>query len=810
MRNYSPVKKAGVVSIEQLPSLNKNLEMGSGRFGVLYSDPRDPLRCIKKLKTPLRGLEAEKLNRLVDLARWARPSDVHHLLTRFAWPIETFGNGREIDAYTMPKAPQSCYFDMTIVSRLADRSRPGAITESKRDRREPLQLKYLIDDSWWQGRQVSSRKPEVDEEQRIDIAIDCCDSLLVLHSHGLVYGDISANNIVARRETFAGAFFFDADSISSVEFRAAESLVSPGWETPAGLDPLAIDRSRCALVVLRLLTERLNARPDDDPGTFTSSYIVSTLLPVLKACYQRGDESTFLELVRTLRSLRSIPHGDEVFTHAVEIGYARLVLREQVHARTSSQQVVIEQAKSQIAFEEQVDQTTGLEHRRLVRRARIRAGHFKLDSSPRLELLRELSSDSDLMELIYEAQFQDIVNHLVASGLATLENHPAVLRVVEHAHLEIDLPSPRIAAQPGKAEIEVEWPREEFVNSARLRIRTGNDLQDMVVERKRGESRIVRVVSAPRGTDLQVSVVFGSRSKSGLDYFPSFGRSLNANVPPIPAPARPVVSSSQTNVSQPVRQDLDVVIFDPDAERREQERLEREAAQLRRRRFTISAAVVLLVAMAVGIFLVVRPDDGLVSLTPEQQSYAPLDWGQTTFGPDLVSAEKTSRNVTFFWPERLIDWEYSFQSSYDGVRWTRPQLVESSSSIRSLSLDYPGEGTPPLHLVQIKDVEGKVRARQFINLFYATGFNTYPRFEVTPEGVEVEIDPAELTGNPLPTAFVVEGISQVGNWERSTYQRRTSSTSVLVPQPDAGALTSVRVRAVFGPGQFGQWVGIDL
>lgn len=802
--------KAGNVSVEQLPPLNRNLEMGSGRFGVLYSDPRDPLRCIKKLRNPLHGREAENLNRLVDLTRWARPSDVHHLLTRFAWPIEVFGDTREVHAFTMPKAPQSCYFDVTIVSRLADRSRPGTFSETKRSRRDPLQLKFLIDDSWWQGRQISSRKPEVDIEGRIDIAIDCCDSVFVLHSHGLVYGDISANNVVARREAFPGAYFFDADSISSPEFRAAEPLVSPGWETPPGLDPLAIDRSRCALVVLRLLTEEPNARPDDHPSKLGSNFVISSLLPILQECYQRGTESSFVELIRTLRSLRSVPHGDEMIDEALRTGYARLVLREQIHARTSSHHILIEQAKSQIVFEEQVDQAIGLEHRRLVRRSKVRVGQFKLDVSPRFELLRDLSSDSELMELIYEAQFQEIVNHLVASGLGNLEGHPSILRVVEHAHLEVDLPTPTISVQPGKAQVEVAWPNEGFANTARLRIQTGNDKQDFVVDRQRGEQKISRIVSAPRGADLRVSVIFGTRSKSGTEYFPSFGRTLNSAIPAVPAPQRPAVSASPARNMPYAQPDLDVVIIDPDAELREQERLERERQARVRRRLLIGAGAILAVIVGVIGYFVLRPPSDYIALKDVQATAAPSDWGQTSFGPDLVFVQETSRAITFSWPERIIDWRYRFQHSYNGIDWSRPTTIDSSEGRRSTSFDFSQDGTPPLHLVEILDSDGGVRARQFFNVLHGTGFGGYPAFSATIKGVDIEMTPADLAGERRPVAFHVEGLTRVESREIPIVSRRVDSTNTSISQPSNGVLSSVRVRAIFGPGDFGIWIGIDL
>jgi hypothetical protein len=142
-------------------------------------------------------------------------------------------------------------------------------------------------------------------QDRVEIAIDCCDSLGVLHRYGLSYGDISGNNVVARLDNPRGVFFFDVDSISPVDLRARAPLKSPGWETPDGLGPIEIDRSRTALLIVRLLSEDLNALPGHDLSGLLGGVRGRELSDLLRVCHETGSEQHFLGLRECLRNLPS-------------------------------------------------------------------------------------------------------------------------------------------------------------------------------------------------------------------------------------------------------------------------------------------------------------------------------------------------------------------------------------------------------------------------------------------------------------------------------------------------------------------------
>ena len=180
---------------------------------------------LKKFNTPLTGEQAQMLHRLIDVQRWARPSEREILLGRFSWPVEGFGTPDQILGYSMPRAPLDAYFNLTSAGR----------TEQKL-----LQLKYLMDNKYWSGKAITSSKPNINEQDRLEMAIDLVDAIQVIHRYGLIYGDVSSNNMCGRLGGQPSVFLLDADSIVTPDIRARNPVATPGWVTPQGLDPTVI------------------------------------------------------------------------------------------------------------------------------------------------------------------------------------------------------------------------------------------------------------------------------------------------------------------------------------------------------------------------------------------------------------------------------------------------------------------------------------------------------------------------------------------------------------------------------------------
>jgi hypothetical protein len=480
----------------------------------------------------------------------------------------------------MPLAPDSCFFELTA---------------AKRTRRETLQIKFLTDDGYWRSAAIGSDKPNVGYQDRLEIAIDCLDSIEVLHRHGLAYGDISGNNVVARLDERPGVFFFDADSISPLELRSRNPLVSPGWETPEGLDPISIDRSRFAILVIRLLLEEPNVYPDwDSVGRLPNSG-KEQFGESLVRCYFTGLEKDFQDLSRLMREARDDWRDGRAIRAAVDSGFARWLLRERSEARSAEEKRLIALAEAQVGYETLIDEVTGLEYRKLLRRARALNGGFVLDVRPRVELLKAPTTAEDLHQLVYDAMFVEITSHLSVAGLGQLESDPWLERAVQHAHLEVESTKIELTVRPGEADVIFRWPEAPFVNCARLEIEVGGRRQEHFVRRGQGVGAPLRQIKAPTGCSGRVSLCLGSESPSGRIFYSSDIQQARFWVDQVPVP----VSTIRPSLSASGNGALDFEFVDPV----EEERRRVEAGRLRRkkrRRIIALSAIAVVVLGVIG------------------------------------------------------------------------------------------------------------------------------------------------------------------------------------------------------------------
>jgi hypothetical protein len=369
-----------------LPLLVPETQIDRGGFGAIFPDPRNLSQCIKVFKDPVLGDDAKMLGRLVDVARWARPSVAHTLTTRFAWPLELFGSEEQVNGYVMPLAPESAKFQLKTVGQ----------TQSKY-----LQAMYLFDADYWNKPAVRSQPPTLTAGDRIEILLDLHYALHVLHQNGLVYGDISSKNVIIRMGERPGVFLFDSDSISTVSKRAESPLVTPGWETPETLGPLEIDRSRFALFVLRLLQEKLQAFPHDGNFADFEARFGGKIANSCASLFESGAAEDLDGLMRLLRSRRDPNRARAAISSAAESGFAKFVLREAEHAISSEDHRILQSAHNQSLYEDVIEGLAGAKRRQAAKRETLQRSGFTLDVSPTFTLAQPPGTE----ELIKDLKF---------------------------------------------------------------------------------------------------------------------------------------------------------------------------------------------------------------------------------------------------------------------------------------------------------------------------------------------------------------------------------------------------------------------
>lgn len=729
------------------------------------------------------GEEARSLIRLAEIARWARPSDVQQLVTRFAWPIEIFGDEDGVHGYTMPLAPNSCYFELTV---------------AKRTKRETLQIKFLTDDSYWRSAAVTGPKPNVSYQDRLEIAIDCLDSMEVLHRHGLAYGDISGNNIVARMDARPGVFFFDADSITTVDLRNASPLVSPGWETPEGLDPLSIDRSRFAILVFRLLVEQPNAKPDWDTIDLLPPNDKNVFGPSLVRCYFAGLEADFMNLAKLMRDVREDARDQRALQGALDNGFARWVLREKAEAKTAQDRRIVTWAEAQLAFESDVDIAVGLEYRKLLRRNKLMRNEFVLDVRPRIELSKTPSTSEELHQLIYDALFVEITSHFSSAGLGRLETDPWLERAIQHAHYEVGSEPVTYVTRLGEADIKFSWPVLPFVNCAKLMIESSGHRQELTLRRSEAGEAPLRLVKAPNGANCRVVLSLGSESPSGLRVYCPPKDDVKFSIPAIPAPVIPNRSQGGSlGQGGPHGQGAPVFDFvDPVEEERKRLEVIR-LTKIKRIKIAAASVVAILVLAFGGDFIYNRYF---------VESDQPIFWESIVqLQVPKLSMRLDESGILQVVVDGRIDGsdQIAVYSSPNGSRWRGIELVDLEVA-NSLAVSL---GAPTDRYIRIRYVkDGRITASNALIGAFDDGFAVRPVVVLGDNKVFAQWT-VSINGNRGPIEKFNYRVSVVSGGIQSWYEYFTvNERTDDFYLPENQATREFEVQAIFSNGSVGPWV----
>ena len=567
----------------KFPQVGRGDFVNSGGMGSVYSDPRNSGIFLKQFNTPLRGEQAEMLLRLIEVQRWARPSEREILLTRFSWPIEGFGTPDNIIGYSMPKAPQDAYFSLTTAGRT---------------KHQLLQLKFLMDSRYWLGKAVSSAKPDINEQDRLEIAIELVDAIQVIHHHGLVYGDVSSNNMCGRLGIQPSVFLLDADSIVTPDIRAKNPVRTPGWPVPSNLEPMEADRSLISLFIWRFMLEDPNAVPNiTDISRFHLSG-AKQFANILIACYKTGSEQGFSELSHGLRLVRDDTRDSRAIMRAANSHFARNVIREAIEAKSEDDKNIVAKAHSQVVFERLVENTTGTRQRILISRAAHRTDGFKLDLSPTITASAPPTTSVELREMILDARETELAMHLANGDLKNLESDTWLPRAIEHALVESGYATLSSRNSIESSVIHWTWPAAPYVNYAELRIKLGSGkvLVDKISRdpRKPDSERSVQLKG---GGKIQIDLVMALKSPSQSIYLASdkLRHELTVLAPPKPTAITQILTTTADAD--------DAVIIDLEEQQRLRDLAEAAARRAKRNKLIGAAASVVAIAGLAGGYL---------------------------------------------------------------------------------------------------------------------------------------------------------------------------------------------------------------
>ena len=566
------------------PHVAKGDFINSGGFASVYRDPGNPDLYLKKLNSPLTGELAQMLERLIDIQQWARPSDRATLLTRFSWPVEGFGTNVNIEGFSMPKAPDDAYFSLTTAGRTS---------------RQLLQMKFLMDKNYFNRKAVTSAKPNISEQDRLEIAIDLHDSIQTVHRHGLVYSDYSGNNLVVRLGNTPAIFILDADSIATPELREKHPIKSPTWDVPNGLDPLQSDRALFALWCWRFLIEEYSVYPSVNETHKFQSLQSRTLVNALIETYKSGSQHAFDSLSTELRNIRDDARDSLAIKRAYESGFARYVIRESAEIKSEIDGSTIALAENHLAKERLIEISMPSRQRILLSRETHTSPHFKLDLPPSITSYVAPQNLAEFEEMIRDARETEIALHFSTGSLSKFEDHHLLDRVLEHGLVEAGLAS--ITSRTGieSAEVQWTWPVSPFTNYAQIQIKSSRRTITHEIARKKGKQIEDRKLNLPGGGDVQIEVITGVRSPSGKTVLAPEKLRHSISIPA--APFIPDLPRKRSALQQNI--DDDASFFDIEEQRRQQEIAERIRRKEKMKRIYAScAAAIILPLSGLGYF----------------------------------------------------------------------------------------------------------------------------------------------------------------------------------------------------------------
>ncbi|WP_432558196.1 hypothetical protein [Granulicoccus sp. GXG6511] len=249
----------------QLADLNIGRKLGEGGQAQVFLLPDLPGQALKRYRAD--QLPALRVDVLRDLAAEATRLRIEgEPITHWAtWPTETVSDGSQVVGFLMPLIPDEFF--------MSEGNLVG----------QPASFSYLAAPAAPMWGAVSLPGQEV----RVRLLALLAGILQQLHHRRMVFGDLSWSNVQWTADPEPRVMLLDCDGIKPPAGEpVSKQLDSPDWEDPAALPGTPPDQDRdcykLALMVCRVLTGDLNARPSADAG-----HAIPDLPPVITEALDR-------------------------------------------------------------------------------------------------------------------------------------------------------------------------------------------------------------------------------------------------------------------------------------------------------------------------------------------------------------------------------------------------------------------------------------------------------------------------------------------------------------------------------------------
>jgi len=192
-------------------------ELGAGGEGTVYRCAAFSDKVFKEFKSAiLPEVDEDSLRLLVSFPATLASSDRSHLMSRTAWPTDLVTNRGGVVGYLMPLIPPEFFVTHGV------KAYPATC--------ECDWNKLAMRTTWLDNSNIHSTVPQAEGMPLIDVLLDLCRTVQLLHDAGFIIGDISGRNMLWRVQPSCAVLMIDNDGYRKVGTRGVTiPKQTPDW-----------------------------------------------------------------------------------------------------------------------------------------------------------------------------------------------------------------------------------------------------------------------------------------------------------------------------------------------------------------------------------------------------------------------------------------------------------------------------------------------------------------------------------------------------------------------------------------------------